>query len=81
MKSSDAINSFGNFQGRHFVSSLHIHFHFSPFALELSSVDDDWEKDFDIEVSEEDIRLAQEAARKLADEGVNPADEVNLQYL
>ena len=44
-------------------------------------MDDDWEKDFDIEVSEEDIRLAQEAARKLADEGVSPADEVSLRYL
>lgn len=53
-------------------------YHWSWFPVsELSSVDDDWEKDFDIEVSEEDIRLAQEAARKLA-ENKATVDDVRL---
>ena len=40
-------------------------------VLESTSLDDDWEKDFDddVEVTEEDRRLAAEAARKLAESG------------
>ena len=40
-----------------------------PFFLESTSLDDDWEKDFDddIEVTEEDMKLAAEAAKKLAE--------------
>lgn len=29
-------------------------------------MDDEWEKEFDLEVTEEDLQLAQEAAKKLA---------------
>ena len=36
-------------------------------VLESSSLDDDWEQEFDIEVTEEDIKLAQEAAKDLAE--------------
>jgi len=37
---------------------------------ESSSLDDDWEKEFDLEVTEEDLRLAQEAAKMLKEKGV-----------
>ena len=41
---------------------------------ESSSLDDDWEKEFDLEVTEEDLRLAQEAAKMLKEKGVISAD-------
>ncbi|XP_013421710.1 BSD domain-containing protein 1 [Lingula anatina] len=43
---------------------------------ELSSLEDDWEKDFDIEVTEEDLQLAAEAAKKIgATEGTGDQDD------
>ena len=54
-----------------------------PF-LESTSLDDDWEKDFDddIEVTEEDMRLAAEAAKKLAESGATVDDgNVSVNYL
>ncbi|XP_064624832.1 BSD domain-containing protein 1-like [Lineus longissimus] len=38
----------------------------SSNSKESSSLDDDWEKDFDIEVTEEDLKMAQEAAKKIS---------------
>ena len=45
--------------------------HNNFIVLESTSIDDDWEKDFDddVEVTEEDTRLAAEAAKKLAESG------------
>ncbi|XP_013380045.1 BSD domain-containing protein 1 [Lingula anatina] len=43
---------------------------------ELSSLEDDWEKDFDIEVTEEDLQLAAETAKKIgATEGTGDQDD------
>ncbi|ELT88023.1 hypothetical protein CAPTEDRAFT_225535 [Capitella teleta] len=39
------------------------------------SLEEDWEKDFDIEVTEEDIRLAQEAASKVAAEDDDESED------
>ena len=49
---------------------FHIH-HWTDLYVfsESSSLDEDWEKDFDIEVTEEDLRLAQEAAKKIGTTG------------
>lgn len=36
------------------------------FIILESSVDEDWDRDFDIEVTEEDLKAAEEAVKKLS---------------
>ena len=65
------------------VTADHHMFNVPSMFLESTSLDDEWEKEFDIEVTEEDIRMAQEAAKKLADqekseEKASAADPVDV---
>ena len=47
----------------------------------MASLDEDWDEDFDVEVTEEDIRIAQEMAKSMSASGLESTVRIPFSVL